>query len=124
MLDHVALVVIGSLVLYLFYQTFITDMIANKIKVLKERSANKTTAEKVAQVKMLSDDPKDIEKFITNNAKYLSDGIVKQLVARIDLIKCDRVIAEDSIRKRIASLPQDDELTGLSISEIMRKTHG
>ena len=106
--------------MYLLYQTFGSDMIDKRIKTFKETSQGKTAAERVAQVKLISDDPKDIEKFITANARYLSDRVVKQLVSRIELIKCDRIIADDSVRTRIAAFPQEEEV--VEIPNVMRRT--
>jgi hypothetical protein len=88
----------------LVYQIFLSDWLQGVRAANKERNSAKESANKIAQVKMVSDDPKDIEKFISANAQYLSDETVKKLVDRIEMIKCDRIIYEDSLKKRVEDL--------------------
>lgn len=64
---------------------------------------------KFAKVKELSDDAKDIEKFIMANAAFLSESSVIRLIARIDSLKNDRVIMDDNLKKRIADISESDE---------------
>lgn len=96
------LLFIGGVVLV--YQIFLSDWLQGVRAANKERNSAKESANKIAQVKMVSDDPKDIEKFISANAQYLSEETVKKLVDRIEMIKCDRIIYEDSIKKRVDDL--------------------
>ena len=93
------------------YQIFLSDWIAAKRMQWKEAREKGNSIDKIAQVKLVSDDAKGIEKFVTNNAQYLSDQMVKKLVARIENIKVDGVISADEILKtRIAELqPEEDE---------------
>ncbi len=99
------LVVVGIAVLV--YQIFISDFVKAKRLEIKNAKSKYDSLEKIAQVKLVSDEPKDIEKFITENAQYLSDDIVKQLVNRIEMIKTDQVITADTIlKKRIEDLDQ------------------
>jgi hypothetical protein len=86
---------------YLIYHTFLYSTIEKKIKTIRDKIANKSVSEKIAQVKLISDDPKDIERFISANARYLSDKLVKRLVSRIEMIKCDQIILEDTLQTRI-----------------------
>ncbi len=88
----------------LIYQVFLSDWLQGIRAANKERNSAKESANKIAQVKMVSDDPKDIEKFISANAQYLSEETVKKLVERIEMIKCDRIIYEDSVKKRVDDL--------------------
>lgn len=64
----------------------------------------KTEAEKIAKVKALSTNVKDIEKFIIDNAKTLSDATIDILVARMEMLAADRVIREDDLKTRIDSV--------------------
>lgn len=95
------------------YQIFLSDHIRDWKSNRKQVSAAKESANKVALVKLVSDDPKDIEKFVSVNAQYLSDETVKKLVERIEMIKCDRIIYDDSLSKRIsnaaAGVPREEE---------------
>lgn len=89
----------------LIYQIFLSDYIKAKRLESKNLKDKYASLDKIAQVKLVSDDAKDIEKFITDNAQYLSDETVKQLVARIEMIKADQVINADTIlKKRIEDL--------------------
>ena len=65
---------------------------------------------KIAQVKLVSDDKKDIAQFITLNAPFLSISMVKQLVSRIELLKADDVINnDDNLKQRIDDLSNEEE---------------
>jgi hypothetical protein len=94
-----------------FYQIFLSDWISAKRAQWKEARNKADSIEKIAQVKLVSDDAKGIEKFVTNNAQYLSHQMVKRLVARIEGIKADNVIisSDESLKARIAELQQEDE---------------
>lgn len=93
------------------YQIFLSDWIAAKRAQWKESREKNNSIDKIAQVKLVSDDAKGIEKFVTNNAQYLSDQMVKKLVARIESIKVDGVISADEILKtRIAELEPEEEV--------------
>lgn len=93
------------------YQIFLSDWIAAKREQWKEARSKADSIDKIAQVKLVSDDAKGIEKFVTNNAQYLSDQMVKKLVARIEAIKVDGVISADEILKtRIAELEPEEEV--------------
>jgi len=92
------------------YQIFLSDWIAAKRVQWKEARNKNDSVDKIAQVKLVSDDAKGIEKFVTNNAQYLSDQMVKKLVARIESIRVDGVISADEILKtRIAELEPEEE---------------
>ncbi len=92
------------------YQIFLSDWIAAKRAQWKEARNKSDSIDKIAQVKLVSDDAKGIEKFVTNNAQYLSDQMVKKLVARIESIRVDGVISADEILKtRFAELHPEEE---------------
>lgn len=92
------------------YQIFLSDWVATKRAQWKIDKSKSGSIDKIAQVKLVSDDAKGIEEFVTNNASYLSDQMVKRLVARIESLKVDQVIAEDELLKtRIAELQPEEE---------------
>lgn len=94
------------------YQIFLSDWIGAKRAQWKEARSKNDSIDKIAQVKLVSDDAKGIEQFVTNNAQYLSDQMVKKLVARIESIRAGDVISADDIMKtRFADLqPQEEEV--------------
>jgi hypothetical protein len=92
------------------YQIFLSDWVATKRAQWKIDKSKSGSIDKIAQVKLVSDDAKGIEEFVTTNASYLSDQMVKKLVARIESLKVDQVIAEDELLKtRIAELQPEEE---------------
>lgn len=92
------------------YQIFLSDWVATKRAQWKIDKSKSGSIDKIAQVKLVSDDAKGIEEFVTTNASYLSDQMVKKLVARIETLKVDQVIAEDELLKtRIAELQPEEE---------------
>lgn len=82
------------------YQVFLSDWVKAWRAQNAEKHSKYSNLEKIAKVKMVSEDPKDIEQFITNNATYLSDATVQKLVARIEAIHTDKVISADDILKQ------------------------
>lgn len=102
------LLFVGALVIV--YQVFLGDWIAAKRAQWREVKGKADSIDKIAQVKLVSGDVKDIEQFVTNNAQYLSLPMVKQLVARIESLQVDQVIATDELLKnRIANLQSEEE---------------
>lgn len=100
------LIFVGAVAL--IYYVFVSDWWGAKRLKFRESKGKIGSIEKIALVKLVSDDKKDIEKFVTDNAAYLSDQMVKKLVARIESLKIDDVIRDDeNLKKRIAELPQD-----------------
>ena len=92
------------------YQIFISDWVAEKRQAKRDSQNQHDSVDKIAQVKLISDDAKDIEKFITTNAEHISNEMVTKLVDRIEAIKTDQVINADSIlKKRIDDLAQPEE---------------
>jgi hypothetical protein len=98
------LFVVGGV--YLVYKLLLSDWLASKRLASKEKKDALGAAQKIAQLKLVSDDAKDIENFIAQNAANLSDDMVKKLVERIESLKCDHLIYEDSLRKRIDQAAQ------------------
>lgn len=86
-------------VAFVVYQIFLSDYIKDLRARNTERKGHYHSVEKIALVKLVSEDPKDIEKFITDNAQYLSDATVQKLVARIDALHTDKIISADDILK-------------------------
>jgi hypothetical protein len=81
------------------YQVFLSDWVKAWRAQNAEKHSKYSNIEKIALVKLVSEDPKDIEQFITNNATYLSDATVQKLVARIEAIHTDKIISADDILK-------------------------
>ena len=105
MINSVAESIFGLILIYGLYYAFFSDDLKERLSSFKEKREALSSAEKIAKVKLVSDDPKDIEQFITKNVNALSAGMVNQLVARIEMIKNDKVInADDMLKKRISDL--------------------
>jgi hypothetical protein len=85
------------------------DDVMEKREAVARLLQTKTEAEKIAKVKVLSTNPKDIEKFILDNAKTLSDATIDVLVNRIEMLAADRVIRDDDLKIRIddISIPKE-----------------
>lgn len=81
------------------YQIFLSDWVKGWRAQNAEKHSKYSNVEKIALVKLVSEDPKDIEQFITNNATYLSDATVQKLVARIEALHTDNIISADDILK-------------------------
>lgn len=103
-LNYIVQILICVGILFLLYQVFLSDIIRDKWQANKELQEHLDSINKIARVKLTSDDPKEIEKFITDNAKSLSDQTVSALVLRIEQIKDDRVIKGDALKQQIESL--------------------
>lgn len=92
------------------YQVFIAEWVDTRRNAIKQKQSQHDSIDKIAQVKLVSDDAKDIEKFITSNAEHISNEMVARLVDRIETIKTDQYINADSIlKKRIDDLVQPEE---------------
>jgi hypothetical protein len=87
------------------------DDVVEKREALAKALQVKTEAEKIAKVKALSTNPKDIEKFIIDNAKTLSDATIDILIARMEMLAADRVIRDDDLKLRIddITIPKEYE---------------
>lgn len=100
----------GVFAVVVVYQIFFSDWIATKRTQWKIDKSKSGSIDKIAQVKLVSDDAKGIEEFVTTNASDLSDQMVKKLVARIESLKVDQVISGDELLKtRIAELQPEEE---------------
>jgi hypothetical protein len=111
MFAHIIEVLFAAVMLVIVYQVFLSDYITEKRDQNRGSREKYDSTAKIAQVKLVSDDAKDIETFITNNARYLSGEMVTKLVDRIEAIRTDQVINADTIlKKRIDDLaPQEEE---------------
>jgi hypothetical protein len=109
-----ALIVVAVVVVY---QVFLSDLIAAKRSQWKESKEKYSSMDKIAQVKLVSDDAKEIEKFVTDNAQFISNNMVNKLVERIEYLHADKYIAsnEDTLKKRIADLPQQPEAEEIGV---------
>lgn len=91
--------VLGVLSLYyLFVENGLVSFFSSR----KAKKRAMTSAEKVARVKATSDDPKEIETFITKNAENLGEESLNKLIERIELLKADRIINDDILKRRIS----------------------
>lgn len=110
--------VFGLIMLVVLYDVLLGDYISDKLSLKRKNKSTASNAEKFARVKMISDDPKDIEKFINDNAQYLSPDSVEQLVCRIELLKADKVIDSDNnLKTRIDALGVPDVILEIEDSK-------
>lgn len=92
------------------YQIFVSDWVTGLRSKRQESKAQLESIEKIAMVKLVSDDRKDIEAFVTANAQYLSNVTIQKFVARLESLKIDDVIRDDDLlKKRIADLPNNTQ---------------
>ncbi len=100
------------------YQIFLSDWVDEQRSKHKENKGRANSVDKLAKVKLVSDDPKDIEMFVENNAQYLSDQMVTKLVARLEYLKADKVItADEALKHRIEELePIEEEVSRKAMS--------
>lgn len=87
------------MVIYLVYSVFFGDSVKEWLENRNKKKQAATAADKIAKVKLVSNDDKDIEKFINNNAETLSDEMVSKLVERIETIRNEQVISADNVLK-------------------------
>jgi hypothetical protein len=92
-------IIISVILITIIYQVFLSDFIAAKRLAKNELDEKISNTEKIARVKLVFDSAKDIEDFITNNAQYLSNEMVKILVCKIEEIKANDVVESDSVLK-------------------------
>jgi hypothetical protein len=98
---------IAAFFLYQMYQMFVSDWLEDKLARWRDSRTAGNSINKIAQVKLVSDDAKGIEKFVSDNAQYLSTQTVQKLVGRIEDIKAGSYIAaDDTLRARIEELPK------------------
>jgi hypothetical protein len=101
----------GVAILAIVYQIFFADWFKAKKLKRQQQVDQSTSMEKIAQLKLIADDPKEIENFITSNAAGLSTEMVARLVARIEILKNDQVIDTDTIlKRRIDALKTQEEI--------------
>ncbi len=98
---------VGTLAYFLLFHDDVMEKRSNLAKLLSV----KTEAEKIAKVKVLSTNSKDIEKFIIDNAKTLSDATIDILVNRMEMLATDKVIKDDDLKARIDVLTPAEEDT-------------
>lgn len=117
-------VVMGLVLLVSLYYIFISDWVDDlrarmslKSSQSKGEKIKTSNLAKIAKMKLVSDDIKGIENFITENAQYLSDIMVNQLVSRIEYLRADKVVAasENSLKQKIEELePEEEEVNLMS----------
>jgi len=97
--------------LTLIYYVFLSDYVKERIEKSNENKAKLNSMNKISCTKLVSNDVKDIEKFIETNAQYLSVEIVNKLVSRIEYLNADKAINEDNnLKTRIDALAPAPEL--------------
>lgn len=99
-------IIMGGSMLFALWYVFVHDYVADFKTQYFEKRAIKDKVSKIAKVKLVSDDRKEIEKFVGDNAEHLSHAMVNLLVARIESIKDDRVIADDDLKVRFEEINQ------------------
>jgi len=116
-------ILIGLALAYMLFSIFFSDAIKEKMASNEAIKVKQSSLDKIARVKMVSEDPKDIEKFITDNAQYLSEGMVAGLVGRIEMIRTDRIISDDNmLKKRIDALdPVEIDEEPVVLKKVARK---
>jgi predicted Zn-dependent peptidase len=108
-------IVVASIVVLCFvitgYQIFLSDWFEGKAEAKRVKTAKLNSVSKMAMIKMVSDDPKDIENFVSNNVEYLSDQTVQQFVDRIESLKADSVIklCDNVLKQRIEDVSSAQE---------------
>jgi hypothetical protein len=92
----------------LLYQVFVSDAVSetwngimDKRKRGQQSKERVSASDKIAKVKMVSTDIKDVEKFIMDNAKDLSDDVVVKLVSHIESLRADQDIFGDMLKTKI-----------------------
>jgi hypothetical protein len=107
----------------LLYQIFLSDYFRDKRIAVEQKQSKHNSIDKVARVKLISDDPKDIEYFITTNSQYLSDDMVERLVSRIEDIKADQVVnnTDNVLKSRIDRLFQEETEDPVVVKRASRK---
>lgn len=116
------IILLGSVFAVATYFLLFHDDVMEKRNAALNLLQNKTEAEKIAKVKVLSTNPKDIEKFIVDNAKTLSDASIDILVNRIEMLVSERVIRDDDLKTRIDRLePQEEQEVSELFSSKKRK---
>ena len=71
----------------LIYWAFFSDAIRDKNNKKKKKEVDIENIKKISLIKMVSDDKKEIENFITTNVEILPNDIIVKLVERIEVIK-------------------------------------
>jgi len=107
--DQIVVIVVAALLLYFVYDFYLSDLIKDKLDKSRTKKLTIDKFEKIAQIKLISDDSKEIEKFICDNTEHLSTETVQKLVDRMEVIKSDRIIGNDSLKTRIDSLVENEE---------------
>lgn len=90
------------------YFIFLHDSVLGHFETKRKLDEKTSNVEKIAKIKAVSDDPKDIERFVTDNASYLSKQTIEILVARIEELKADSIINGDVLKSRIDELAEDE----------------
>jgi hypothetical protein len=116
--------IMGGLLVFALWHIFASDYVTSIRRQYSENKSIKDKTAKIARVKLVSDDRKEIEKFVSDNATYLSDETVRLLVARIEAIKNDRIIADDDLKVRFEELNKPSELIQAESVPLARGTRG
>lgn len=83
----------------LLYWAFFSDSLKDRIKRKKQKEIDIENIKKISLIKMVSDDRKEIENFISSNVEILPTDIIVKLVERIEVIKSDKLLFDESNKK-------------------------
>lgn len=118
-------IVFATLIGVVVYQIFLSDFIKNRKLNREEKEAKVTAISKIAYLKLISNDSKEIENFVNNNAANLSEELVKKLVDRIEILRTDKLLEEsDAKRFRFDSSTSLDKESQVEVEEAIRKRNG
>ncbi|CAB4196958.1 hypothetical protein UFOVP1290_478 [uncultured Caudovirales phage] len=89
----VALIIIFGTIIY---WAFFSDSIRNNNEKKKQKEIDIQNIKKISLIKMVSDDREEIENFISSNVEILPNDIIVKLVERIEVIKSDKLLFDES----------------------------
>ncbi len=98
----------GVIVAVTLYEIFISDYISEKLDDYRTNKDKYLNANRVAKVKVFSDNVSDIEKFIISSGHYLSEEMVQQLINRIESLQADKALFNDPLKARIDALDKSE----------------
>lgn len=101
---------ICAFLIIFFWEEIKTPFVDKYNKSIKNKD-EVIAVERLARVKMLSDSAKDIENFISQNVKLISDQTMNELVSRLESIKSDKIIEGDNLKSRIDSLSTEETVS-------------
>ena len=115
-------IVLFCIAVVVLYKVFLAGFIHNKLYKIKCNKQKKSESDKLAYLKLISDNYKEIESFVSFNANYLSEDMVKKLVNRIEYLKADLFIKKEEYsllnqNKKISSFQEIDDVKFASLKK-------